>query len=283
MSDLTTAELTEVAKLVDFARGPGYVLEFTDREFSQFFARQLGINIDDPKYAIYGSSKGKRLRRLLETVDNRSACQVLKALWQARTVMLRGSADPVAEAEARYLALLSRLGQATPVAPKSTAPSATSFQLLQDQLMSLSGLAPQQRGYAFQKFLNGLFQLNDSEPRSAFRNTGEEIDGSFAVDGNVYLLEAKWEAKPTGAASLRSFEAKLVDNSPWGRGLFVSYTGFSEDGLVAFGRGKRTLCMDGLDLFDMLERKLSLSEVLRWKVRRAVETGSPFVRIRDLR
>ncbi|MFM2615515.1 hypothetical protein [Vibrio campbellii] len=40
--------------------------------------------------------------------------------------------------------------------------------------------------------------------------------------------------------------------------------------------------MDGLDLCNMLQEKLSLQEVLSKKVRRAAETGNPFVRLREL-
>jgi hypothetical protein len=64
--------------------------------------------------------------------------------------------------------------------------------------------------------------------------------------------------------------------------LFVSKSGFTEDGLVAFGRGKRVICMDGLDLFDTLSRELPLNHVLEKKVRRAAETGLPFARVRDI-
>jgi len=40
--------------------------------------------------------------------------------------------------------------------------------------------------------------------------------------------------------------------------------------------------MDGLDLFEMLQRGLPLDHVLDRKVRRAAETGRPFIRVRDL-
>jgi hypothetical protein len=40
--------------------------------------------------------------------------------------------------------------------------------------------------------------------------------------------------------------------------------------------------MDGLDLYDALSRKLSLTDVLNRKVRRMAETESPFTRVRDL-
>ena len=47
-------------------------------------------------------------------------------------------------------------------------------------------------------------------------------------------------------------------------------------------RGKRVICMDGLDLYEMLDREIPFTQVLERKVRRAAETGSPFVRVRDL-
>ena len=64
--------------------------------------------------------------------------------------------------------------------------------------------------------------------------------------------------------------------------LFVSNSGFTDDGLEAFGRGKRVVCMDGLDLYETVDRRLSLEDVIARKVRRAAESGQPFVRVRDL-
>ena len=40
--------------------------------------------------------------------------------------------------------------------------------------------------------------------------------------------------------------------------------------------------MDGLDLYEMLDREIPLNQVLERKVRRAAETGAPFMRVRDL-
>jgi hypothetical protein len=83
-------------------------------------------------------------------------------------------------------------------------------------------------------------------------------------------------------AELHAFHGKVEQKAAWTRGLYVSYTGFSEDGLHAFGRGKRVICMDGYDLSEALSRELPLNHVLERKVRRAAETGLAFVRIRDL-
>lgn len=67
----------------------------------------------------------------------------------------------------------------------------------------------------------------------------------------------------------------------WARGLFVSYAGYTEQGLAAFG-GRRIVLMDGLDLHDTLRRGLSVADIISLKVRRAAETGQVFMRVRDL-
>lgn len=282
MSILSSADLSVVSALVDYLRGPGYVLDFSDRTFSQFFASEFDIDIDDPRYADTGGSKGKRLRRLLQLADDSMAAAVLQAIWDERKALLDNGPDPVAGGERRYQALLAKLLKGPQPPPPPPPFNHAMHDRLKEQILALSPMQPQQRGYAFERFLTGLFEIQGLDPRKSFRNRGEEIDGSFVLGGHSYLLEAKWQALETGATHLHSFEGKLGEKAPWARGLFVSYVGFSEDGLVAFGRAKRTVCMDGYDLFEMLDRKLSLNQVLEAKVRRAAETGRPFVRVRDL-
>lgn len=48
-----------------FEMNSGYVLNFSDRTFSRFFAEELGADIDAPIYRQHGSSKGKRLKDAL--------------------------------------------------------------------------------------------------------------------------------------------------------------------------------------------------------------------------
>ncbi len=78
------------------------------------------------------------------------------------------------------------------------------------------------------------------------------------------------------------FHGKIGEKAAWTRGLFVSYIGYSEDGLAAFGRAKNIICVDGFDLSETLTRELPLDVVLERKVRHAAETGQAFARVRDL-
>jgi hypothetical protein len=265
------------------------VLDFSDSTFSDFFASELKINIDDQKYAANGGSKGKRLRHFLQTCDNVTAVRALEALWEHRSGYLArsGAADPVANAETRYNSLISRLsGGAAPSHP-SASPTSVSVDRraiieIKTNLLQVAALAPHERGYAFEGFLKSLFDAFGLAAQEPFRLRGEQIDGSFQLASEIYLLEAKWHGQPIGVADLHTFHGKIEQKAAWTRGLFVSNSGFTEDGLTAFGRGKRVICMDGLDLYEMLDREIPLNQVLERKVRRAAETGSPFIRVRDL-
>lgn len=275
--------------LVDFVRGPGFVLDFSDSGFSDFFACELGVNIDDPKFSVNGRSKGKRLHHFLKVCDDRDAIRALEALWEHRVEYLirSSSADPVANARAQYQSLIGRLNGGD----KSSRPYAGTRCGLVDQatvakikaeLIQVTALKPHARGYAFEGFLKSLFDAFSLAAHEPFRLRGEQIDGSFQLASEIYLLEAKWHGPPIGVAELHTFHGKIEQKAAWTRGLFVSNSGFTEDGLAAFGRGKRLICMDGLDLYEMLEREIPLTQVLEWKVRRAAETGAPFVRVREL-
>ncbi|WP_336509929.1 restriction endonuclease [Agrobacterium tumefaciens] len=275
--------------LVDFIRGQGFVLDFSDASFSDFFASELKVNIDDPKYSVNGGSKGKRLRYFLQKCDDATAVRTLAALWEHRSEYLARTAskDPVVNAEPRYRGLIDRLSgnpipqPATPVAA-ATALDRKKIEKAKSDLLQTTAFTPQARGYAFEGFLKDLFDAFGLAAQEPFRLRGEQIDGSFQLGSEIYLLEAKWQGQPIGVAELHTFHGKIEQKAAWTRGLFISNSSFTDDGLVAFGRGKRVICMDGLDLYEMLDRELPLTQVLERKVRRTAETGSPFVRVRDL-
>lgn len=287
MPNIRSIDMLFLEDLLDM--GSGYVLNFSDRTFSQFFAEELNCDIDNPAYAVKGRSKGKRLRCFLQTVDISTVVRTLKALWEYReAVRLRNQQQETVEnAEGRLLALINRLEGKPEAAKPAGNPTAqafdrTRFIQLRAELLALHQLAPQARGYAFEKLLREIFNVYGLEAREPFRLQGEQIDGSFQLSNETYLLEAKWQGQQTGVADLHTFHGKLEQKAAWTRGLFVSNSGFTQDGLEAFGRGKRVICMDGLDLHDTMHREIPLNHVLERKVRRAAETGFPFARVRDL-
>jgi len=284
MPNLRSIDMLLVDDLFDMHGG--YVLNFSDRTFAQFFSEELNLDIDAPKWSQGGTSKAKRLRYFLQNVDKEIAARTLKALWEYREALRQraGGEDNLPNAQARFLDLIGRLegrSNSTNEKPKTTFDRAN-YVGLQSTLLELARMDPIPRGYAFEKYLKELFDTFGLEAHSAFRLTGEQIDGSFLLGSETYLLEAKWHNEPTGVADLHAFHGKVEEKAAWSRGLFISYSGFSEQGLVAFGRGKRVICMDGLDLSESLSRELPLTTVLERKVRRAAETGAAFVRVRDI-
>jgi len=155
---------------------------------------------------------------------------------------------------------------------------------LSKRLLGLFDFPAQRRGYEYEKFLTELFGAYGLTPRTPFRLTGEQIDGSFKLGSDIYLVEAKWQARQTGLADLLTFSGKVSGKATCSRGLFISNSGFSMEGLEAFGTGRRTniICIDGLDLHEVVHNRLSFVDVVEEKLRRAAETNRSFVSVRDL-
>ena len=275
-------------KLIDllFEMEGGYVLDFSDRTMSQFFLGELEIDIDDPLFAADGTSKARRLRSFLTLADTPTCVRALKALWQYRQAALANQRkdEPVVNAEGRFLTLIQGLESGSSADVINGDPFAAVRQVNVDQaaqlkraLFDIHKLAPQARGYAFETFLQQLFEASNLQPRAPFRNTGEQIDGSFQCRGDIYLVEAKWVVNPVGAGELHIFQGKISQKAAWTRGVFISYYGFTDVGLEAFGRGKSLICISGKDINHALERHIPFADVIDRKVRAAAETGSVFV------
>jgi hypothetical protein len=87
--------------------------------------------------------------------------------------------------------------------------SATKAQELATLLVEITKLDPQARGLRFEGFLNELFAGFGLAPRGSFRLVGEQIDGSFKLHGQTYLVEAKWHGPQIGFADLMTFSGKV--------------------------------------------------------------------------
>jgi hypothetical protein len=81
----------------------------------------------------------------------------------------------------------------------------------------------QQAGLRLEKVLNRVFALHDLAPREPFRVVGEQIDGSFELDHEIYLLEAKWQQDPSPVADLYVFREKVEGKSKFTRGRLSLY------------------------------------------------------------
>lgn len=286
---LKTSDFSVIEQILDTGKGLGFVLDFTDRTFSQFFHDELGVNIDDSRFAVDGGSKGKRLRCFLRSANPSTIHKTLVALWDHRiSVPGLAKGKPLdSGTEVSFRKIVEKFGGSLPgKAPATASTSAVASEsvlaLLKERLIEISKMQPNPRGYAFEAFLKNVFDAYGLAGKAAFRLTGEQIDGSFEFGHETYLLEAKWQNDKTAAKDLRDFQGKVEGKANWARGLFVSNSGFTEEGLQSFGNGKRSICMDGLDLYEILNNRRCFVEVLRLKVRAAAETGRPYMSVRDL-
>jgi Restriction endonuclease len=151
---------------------------------------------------------------------------------------------------------------------------ADEVEALRLRFLEMHGLTnPQQRGYAFQDFLDKLFGLFDMEPRSAYVLEREQIDGSVTFDTDDYIVEARWWKGPVGRADADVFATKVRRKGRNALGLFVSVNGFTVDALEEYGEETPFLAIDGMDLMCVLEQRVRLDELLRRKKRHANETG----------
>jgi restriction endonuclease Mrr len=141
----------------------------------------------------------------------------------------------------------------------------------------------QGRGFELEKVMYDLFELFDLDRKASFRNTGEQIDGAFALDGTDYLFEAKWQQQQVNAADLDAFAAKIRRKLENTLGVFLSINGFSPDGVAAHSSGGAVIMlMDGADLMAVFEERIDFVSLLLRKKRHAAQTGNIYLSFHEI-
>ena len=136
-----------------FGMGDGYVLNFSNRTFSEFFAEELGVDIDQPRWSVNGASKAKRLRTYLRHADRETALRTLQALWDYRETSGLVVDHPVIGEDGRtaFFRIIKRLGGTPPAsttpdtdhAPQCPEPDLANE--LAARLITISGMDPQRK------------------------------------------------------------------------------------------------------------------------------------------
>lgn len=131
------------------------------------------------------------------------------------------------------------------------------------------------RGYKFERLLADLLRADHLDPRTSYKAPGEQIDGSFFLDGSVFLLEAKWHADEIPASTLYQFKGKVDGKLSGTIGVFISMSGYSKDAVDALTLGKslNLILFDKRDIDAAIDRELGFREVLKRKLRKAAEEG----------
>ena len=152
---------------------------------------------------------------------------------------------------------------------------------LKDLLEPPEGANPawfQRRGRSFERVLKQIFELEGMAPRASMRPSGEEIDGSFAMDGRFFLLEAKWHTPPISASALYAFKGKVDGKLVGTIGAFFSMSDYSAEAVDAllYGKELNLVLFGRQDLLLIEDQKISMREAIRVKLRYAAEYGQPF-------
>jgi hypothetical protein len=122
------------------------------------------------------------------------------------------------------------------------------------------------------------------KPRGSFKIIGEQIDGSFELKNEIYLLEARWTSKPIDKGQLVVFNEKVSSKSGFTRGLFISFSNFSGEALASFATGRTVniILMTVQELAIIFSRKMNLEITLWNKVRALAEQGEFFKSVLEM-
>lgn len=116
---VTTLDLRTIESVLQMSGG--YVLDLTNRTFTEFF-REHGVDIDHQRYAVDGGSKANRLRRFLRTSTPPNTGRVLAGLLEHR--LASGLEDLRPGDLESYRRLVVRLGGTAPESPATAAVAA---------------------------------------------------------------------------------------------------------------------------------------------------------------
>jgi hypothetical protein len=286
MSDLTALEKRKLEQFLGM--GSGYVLDFSNRSFEEFVRDSTGREIFDQRYNYASGSKANRLRAFWQKEDNAIVAKLLGDLLDCSEAT--GAQVDVCRA------IVSRLLNGSPAAG-GPSPAIGGRQSIQQQrvtqeLRRLKDVFFQlaidndrnRAGLALEELLNQLFELFELQPRQPFRVVGEQIDGSFQLDGQIYLIESKWENHPLPEADLLVFRGKIEAKSTFTRGVMIALNDVSRQARDAITRGKAPcfFVMNGHDLTMILSGTIGLPDYLRKRVRLLAEEGRVFVHFSDI-
>lgn len=132
-----------------------------------------------------------------------------------------------------------------------------------------------QRGFAFERILKNCLNHEQMDPRSSYKAEGEQIDGSFFLDGSVFLFEAKWHKDELPASSIYQFKGKVDGKLAGTIGVFISMSGYSKDAVDALTLGKslNVILFGKEDIDAAIIGTSNFKSVLKSKLRIAAEEG----------
>ena len=267
MSNLTFLEKSKFEKFLGMSTG--YVLDFSNRTFAEFVLDSTGLDIYDSRYDYGSGSKANRLRAFWQKEENGLVGRLMSDMLD-----YSGTTGPLQDSCRQIVTRLLQDGSLARFVNGHT--RAADCSRLKEEFLRLAAERDRNKaGLALEKLLNELFEIFELRPRQPFRVVGEQIDGSFELDGQVYLLESKWERDALPEADLLIFRGKIEGKSTFTHGVFIALNDISAPARDAITRGKAPsfFVMNGHDLMMVLSEAIGLTDFLRKRVRLLAEEG----------
>lgn len=158
-------------------------------------------------------------------------------------------------------------------------------QLIQEygRLQNLDGYTPQSRGQRLNGFIAEILLCSGINAKASVRSHGE-IDVSFELDGRHFIVEAKWETKPTDIGPLAKLQKRLRQRLGGTIGIFVSMAGYTDEALRDLKDGEQlmVICLTRTHLEAMLSGFIPPVELISRVVEKASQQGVSFTEIPDL-
>ena len=107
MASITPTEFRVIDRVLGMEQG--YVLDFSNRSFAEFFDAEMGVDIDDQVWQGRGPSKANRLRAYLQITNDANAVKLLRALDEYRLTTSIQSVNPDGELRQKFFAIIHRL------------------------------------------------------------------------------------------------------------------------------------------------------------------------------
>ena len=270
-----------------FGMSSGYVLNFRNREFEEFMSDVVEYNI----YSKYpGLSKAKMFREFLK---DESEAYVGKAIILLINHMNDNDLIPIEDKDKavklyelgkRFLGKTDKIPTDNKQKQSVKQSSKIDYDRFNNSLLDLEK-APnaQLRGYAFEKYLNELFNAFGLDPHASYKTVYDQIDGSFILNGNTILIEAKYKKNLIPKDDLILFTNKIEQKSHYARGLFITYTLVDNQAIKYFtDRSSRFVVLTVEELYIMCQNKNSLINILMDKFRHLDERGIIYKHIMSL-
>lgn len=270
-----------------FEMSQGYVINFRNREFEEFMNDVVQYNI----YAKYpGLSKAKMFREFLKDESETYVGKVIILLINHMNdnnlipTHKKEKADKLYEIGKKLLGKSNVKSTDRKVNQNVKQSLDVDYERFNASLLELERISNSQtRGYAFEKYLNGLFNSFGLDPHASYRTEYNQIDGSFILDGNTVLIEAKYRNNSIPKDDLILFTQKIELKSHFARGLFITYSLVDNKAIDYFtDRSSRFVVLTVEELYIMCLNKISLINVLQNKFRFLDERGLIYNHILNL-